>query len=228
MPESGRTVNHLRTCGGPGCSLARMARSDDRTDAEIIAESRRRPQIFEVIFDRHFEAVLRFASARVGMGNAGDVAAEVFVRAFGLRARFDAAHPSALPWLFGITANVCREQLRKAARGRRARLRHGTGLEASSIGFETEAVARVDARARRPDLEEAMRQLSDDEYAVLMIAAIGGVSYREMADHLGIPVGTVRSRLSRARRRVRELLEGERAIQDGIESQMDVAVEPSP
>ena len=205
-----------------------MVRSDPRTDAEIIHASRRRPAVFGVIFDRHFDAVLRFASGRVGSADAADVAAEVFVRAFDLRRRFDHDRPSALPWLFGITANVCREHLRKAARGHRARLRHGAGLETNSIGFEAEAVARVDAGAQRAGLERAMRLLSDEEYAVLMMAAIGGVSYQEIADQLQIPIGTVRSRLSRARRRVRELLEEERSIQGGTDSGLDVAVGPSP
>jgi RNA polymerase sigma-70 factor (ECF subfamily) len=61
-----------------------------------------------------------------------------------------------------------------------------------------------------------------------MMAAIGGVSYQEIADQLQIPIGTVRSRLSRARRRVRELLEEERSIQGGTDSGLDVAVGPAP
>lgn len=225
MPSQAPGVN--RSNLPPPGYAGRMA-LEARSDAEIIATSRARPQAFEVVFDRHFDAIVRYATGRVGAANAADVAGEVFVRAFGLRARFDGRHPSALPWLYGIAANVCREHVRKAARRRRAILRHGSAADAIATGFEVEAVARVGAGARRQDLEAALRFLSDDEYAVLMLAAIGGVTYQEMADHLQVPVGTVRSRLSRARRRVRELLEVVRPIQDGSDPDLDVAVEPTP
>jgi RNA polymerase sigma factor (sigma-70 family) len=174
------------------------------SDGEAIERSLTDPQVFEVIFDRHFDAVHRFAIGRVGTQDAADVAAETFARAFGRRHRFLLEKSSALPWLFGITVNVCRERTRRSDRSRRAtgRLTNETVTEP----FENALTARLDAERMLPDLVAALRSLSDDEYALLMLAGESDLSYQEMADTLGIPIGTVRSRLARARRRVKSAL----------------------
>ncbi len=195
------------------------------TDAAIIAESLIDPERFEVVFERHFDAVVRFASGRVGLVHAGDIAGEAFARAFRLRGRFDQNHANALPWLFGIAANVCREHLRKTSRGRRASNRVVHVTDRGGHGFELEATERVDALAQRSDILDALSRLSEDEYAVLSLVALAGYSYQEVANSLGIPIGTVRSRLARARRRVKELLEGDRPIQPGVGSHESDAVE---
>lgn len=72
--------------------------------------------------------------------------------------------------------------------------------------FENALAERIDAQRLRPDLIAALRSLSDDEYALLMLATESDLSYHEMAATLGIPIGTVRSRLARARKRVRSAL----------------------
>jgi RNA polymerase sigma-70 factor (ECF subfamily) len=189
-----------------------MTGHDLRTDAEILSDSVIHPEQFEVVFERHFESVVRFAAGRVGMAHAGDVAGEVFERAFNLRHRFDTSRPTALPWLFGIATNVCREHLRRTARRAKASRRAVNVADRGAGSFEWEAAERIDALVRRDDLVAALISLSEDEYAVLTLVALGGHTYQEVADHLRIPIGTVRSRLARAKRKVRELLEPDRSI----------------
>jgi RNA polymerase sigma-70 factor (ECF subfamily) len=180
------------------------------SDGELILASRRRPEVFEVIFERHHSAVFRFAAGRVGPDEAADVAADTFVRAFDRRHRFRIDRESALPWLFGIAANVVRERHRSGRR-RIGLLERSVALAVGDDSrFETEAAERVDADARRPDLASALAVLTEDEYQVMMLLALADMSYPAIADQLGVPIGTVRSRIHRARRKLRELLEAER------------------
>ena len=183
------------------------------TDAEAIQASRRRPELFEHVFNRHYSAVFRFAAGRMGADEAADVASDTFARAFDRRQRFDTGRASALPWLFGIAANVMRERRRKATRKARAMMRFSAGEHHAH--FEGETVDRLDATGQAHRLRRALAGLSDDEYQVLMLAALADLSYQEIADTLEVPIGTVRSRLSRARRRMREQLEADRPISGG-------------
>ena len=178
----------------------------DLTDAQVIEASVGEPRVFEMIFDRHFEPVHRFAVGRVGAQDAPDIVAETFARAFDRRHRFALDKPSALPWLFGIAVNVCRERRRRSDRGVRASTRMAVRTEMTTEPFENALAARIDAERLLPELVNALRALSDDEYALLMLASESDLSYEAMAETLGIPVGTVRSRLARARRRVRAAL----------------------
>jgi RNA polymerase sigma factor (sigma-70 family) len=173
------------------------------SDAVVIERSITEPHVFEIIFDRHFDAVHRFVVGRVGTQEAADMVAETFTRAFDRRQRFRPDRPSALPWLFGIAANVCRERTRRTDRGRVATNRMAVRADLVTEPFETALTERVDAERMRADLIAALDLLSDDEYALLMLAGESEMSYQQMADTLGIPIGTVRSRLARARRRVR-------------------------
>jgi RNA polymerase sigma-70 factor (ECF subfamily) len=186
------------------------------SDAVVIRRSLTEPQAFEAIFDRHFGAVHRFAVGRVGQQDAADVLAETFARAFDRRHRFRTDRESALPWLFGIAVNVCRERTRRDDRGHRATTRMATRTEMTTEAFENAVTNRIDAERLRPDLLAALRELTDDEYALLMLAGESDLSYQEMADTLGIPIGTVRSRLARARRRVRTSMEAAAARSRGV------------
>lgn len=182
------------------------------TDCEIIVASRRRPEVFEVIFERHYQAVFRFAAGRNGADEAGDIASDTFVRAFDRRDRFRTDRENALPWLFGIAANVARERNRKRVRRMRMVRKSASLVVGEDTLFEGDAAARLDAVSKRDDLAAALKALSEDEYQVLMLLAIADFSYADIADALGIPIGTVRSRIHRARNKMRELLEAERPI----------------
>lgn len=183
---------------------------DGRTDGEVILASRHRPELFEIIFERHHRAVSRFAAGRIGYDLAGDVASETFVRAFARRSRFRTERDSALPWLFGIAANVIRERHRKSVRRYGAYLRALSYQGSDDHRFEAEAADRVDAGSRVRELAVALGALTDDEYQVFMLLAIAEFTYTDISDYLGIPVGTVRSRIHRARRKLRELMDAER------------------
>jgi RNA polymerase sigma factor (sigma-70 family) len=161
------------------------------TDAAAIRRSLAEPAAFGVVFDRHFAAVHAFASRRVGAGLAEEVAAETFTRGFAARGRYDLAHELALPWLLGIASNVMRRhwrsERRRLAAYERAVVHERPGAAPDVVGGEVlRAVARLPRRQRE----------------VVLLHAWADLSYDEIAHALGLPVGTVRSRLSRARRRL--------------------------
>ena len=178
---------------------------EGRTDAELVARAGSEPELFGLLFDRHFGVIHRYLERRVGAGAADDLAAEVFRIAFEQRRRFRPLHESALPWLYGIAANL----MLKRWRGERRRLRALARLEADADhhlpGLEG-AEERLDARSARANLLHALASLSRGDREVVLLIAWEEFSYEEVAAALEIPVGTVRSRLNRARRRLRELL----------------------
>jgi RNA polymerase sigma-70 factor (ECF subfamily) len=177
---------------------------EERSDAQVIAASRADPLVFATVFDRHFDAVHRYIARRVGSDLADDLAAETFTQAFDVRLRFDIAHADARPWLFGIATNLLRHHHRSEARRLRAyaRLDRPADTDDGFGGIET----RLDAQRAGPAIAAAMGRLSADERDVLLLLAWADLRYEEIAVALRIPIGTVRSRLNRARHRLRELI----------------------
>jgi RNA polymerase sigma-70 factor, ECF subfamily len=175
------------------------------SDAFLLARTDRHPELFGVLFDRHFATIHRYLERRIGSEAADELAAEVFRVAFEQRRRFRPVHESALPWLYGVATNL----MLKRWRGERRRLRALARLEAtvdrdnrSLEGLEE----RVDAHATRAQLLDALASLPQGDRDVIVLIAWEELSYEEVAAALAIPIGTVRSRLNRARRRLRELL----------------------
>ncbi len=163
------------------------------------------PQIFTVIFERYYRRVYGYLSRRVGRTIADDLAAETFTRAFERRAAYDPEAERALPWLLGISINLLAHHRRSEGRQLRAL---AALIEPESTERIAEAVAgRVDAWAERKRLAAGLEQLDDYDREVLLLYAWGGLKYEEIAVVLSIPVGTVRSRLNRARRKLRQALE---------------------
>jgi RNA polymerase sigma-70 factor (ECF subfamily) len=160
--------------------------------------------VFAAVFDRHYHAVHRYLARRVGPDLADDLAAETFTTAFDVRRRYDTAHPDALPWLFGIATNLLRHHHRGEARRLRAYARLDRPADADD-GFDG-IEARLDAERAGPAIAEALMRLSAGERDVLLLFAWADLRYEEIAVALRIPIGTVRSRLNRARRRVCELI----------------------
>lgn len=176
---------------------------DPRTDAEIIRASLTDAEEFGEIYARHHTAVFRFVARRIGTGDAGDTAAEVFVRAFSIRARYDTTKPISLPWLYGIGVNVVGDRLRRTRR--RQRIHVGGGE--IEVGREiSDADDRVVAHQVGPRLNAALDQLTAKDRETLLLFALEGLTYTEIGRVLGVPAGTVGSRISRARRRVLELI----------------------
>jgi RNA polymerase sigma-70 factor, ECF subfamily len=174
------------------------------TDAEVIEASRSDPPRFGVVFDRHFGALHRYLRRRVGKDLADELAAETFVQAFAGRYRYDGTHPDARPWLFGIAANLLRHYARTERRRllAYARRRIDPATEADSDAVDR----RLDAQEAGPPIARALAALAPVQREVLLLSVWAELSYEDIAVALGLPVGTVRSRLSRARARMRELL----------------------
>ncbi|HWL45791.1 MAG TPA: sigma-70 family RNA polymerase sigma factor [Ilumatobacter sp.] len=171
------------------------------TDAEVIDSSLAEPLRFALIFDRYAEPIRRFAVARVGSA-ADDVTAEVFRIAFERRATFDLAVPNARPWLYGIATNVVRRERRDRARGIAAleRIHHRRDPMGDPL---LDVAGRLDAQSRADQLRDAVLALGEHERELLLLVAWDQLSPTEAAHALGIPAETARTRLFRARQRVR-------------------------
>jgi RNA polymerase sigma-70 factor (ECF subfamily) len=177
-----------------------------RTDGEIVAASIEEADQFGVIFERHSSDIWRFLARRVGRDLAAEFTGEVFARAFEKRERFDTSRQSARPWLYGIATNVVGDYLRRRdVRNRRSRA-VGVGMLERHPNPYDQADGDIDARRFRPQFDEALSRLRRRDRDTLILYAVEGLTYAEVAEALDIPTGTVRSRLSRARQRMRELL----------------------
>jgi RNA polymerase sigma-70 factor, ECF subfamily len=174
------------------------------TDAEIIERSRAEPERFAELFDRHAAHIHRYVARRLGRDVAGDLVAETFLAAFGKRHGYDPSRPDARPWLYGIATNLVGQHRRDEVR--RYRLLLALPPEPIEACPADRVAAHVSAQAVRRPLAEAVADLSAGDRDVLLLVAWEQFSYDEVAAALQIPVGTVRSRLNRARRQVRAAL----------------------
>jgi RNA polymerase sigma factor (sigma-70 family) len=168
-------------------------------DGNVIAASLDDPDRFTEIFERHFDAIYAFIVRRLGREIADDVGAAVFVEAFAARTRFEVDRPDARPWLYGIATNLIRRHRRSETR----RLRAHARSEPASDGEPIDIEARLDAAALGPRLASALRALADNDRDALLLFAWAGLSYDDIAIATGVPVGTVRSRIHRARHKLR-------------------------
>jgi RNA polymerase sigma-70 factor (ECF subfamily) len=146
----------------------------------------------------------RYVSRRLGPEAAEDVVGETFLVAFSKRHRYDLAQRDARPWLFGIATKLVARHHRGEATRYRALRR--SPVDGPVEGPADRVAADVTAAATRPALAEALSGLPRRDRDVLLLVAWGDLAYEEVARALGIPVGTVRSRLNRARRKVRAAL----------------------
>ncbi|MFI0722421.1 RNA polymerase sigma factor [Streptomyces sp. NPDC021224] len=178
-------------------------------DATLIALSTREPEAFAGLYDRHAPGLHRYVARRLGTDLADDVVGETFLIAFRRRGQYDVSRPQARPWLYGIAANLISRHHRSEQRAYRAWARTGADPVAHSFAPDTDAVeGRVTAQASGAALATALRALSQGDRHVLLLIAWADLSYEEVATALGIPLGTVRSRLNRARRKMRAALPG--------------------
>jgi RNA polymerase sigma-70 factor (ECF subfamily) len=174
------------------------------TDAEVIAGSARHPASFGLIFDRHSDAILRYAHARLGPDLAEDVLAETFLAAFARRASYDTARSNCLPWLYGIAIRQIGKHRRAEVRSREAMAR--LPVEAVALDTDERCLDRVDAQALRPRLMSVLSCLTRQDRELLLLIAWAGLTYEESAEALGVPLTTIRSRLHRIRLKTRRAL----------------------
>ena len=172
------------------------------SDAEVIGRSLGEPEAFGLIYDRHAATVLRFLGRRAGAEVAEGLVGELFGIAFERRQTFDVSRASALPWLYGIGSNL----LLKHRRGEARRLRASARMAADEATDRRATAAALDARLLFPRVADAIEALPDGEREALLLFAWEDLSYQSVAEALELPIGTVRSRLNRARAHLRELL----------------------
>jgi RNA polymerase sigma-70 factor (ECF subfamily) len=182
------------------------------SDAVVIAASLERPASFAALYDRHAGVVFRFLVRRVGRDTADELLGETFRIAFQRRATFDVARAKgcdARPWLYGIATNLIARHRRAEVRRLRATARLAAQVVQVAQGdaADERVAARVDARDEWPAVAQAIAELPAGERDTLLLFVWEELAYDEIAAALDIPVGTVRSRLNRARRRIRELVE---------------------
>lgn len=167
-------------------------------DAAVIGRSLSEPERFSELFDAHATVIHRYAARRLGPDLADDIVSETFLSAFESRRRYDQSRADARPWLFGIASNHIGKHRRTEIALYKAYVR--SGVHPAEPGAEE----RADTLAANRPLAQALLALEARDRDVLLLVAWAELSYGEVADALKIPVGTVRSRLSRARKKVRE------------------------
>jgi RNA polymerase sigma-70 factor (ECF subfamily) len=172
------------------------------TDGEIIRRSRDSPDAFAELFERHSASVASFLRRRVGLEAAQDALSETFLVAFRRRADFDRTWESARPWLLGIASRVLKKHRANEARHWRAVVASAGRDDAADEGGLEGAVGRLDAAAALRELAPRIEALSARDRETLLLYAWGDLTQSEIALALGIPVGTVGSRLNRIRRKL--------------------------
>jgi RNA polymerase sigma-70 factor (ECF subfamily) len=173
-------------------------------DSELWARARAGDaDAFGLLFERHAKVIYNFCFRRTGSWDAAeDLLSLVFLEAW--RRRDQELPPGkVLPWLYGIATNVVRNRRRSEQRFRRALAR--VPAPRPELGFESDADGRLDDERRMKDALDLLSTLPRHEQEVFVLCAWSGLSYEDAALALALPVGTVRSRLSRARGRLREL-----------------------
>ncbi|MFI5533539.1 RNA polymerase sigma factor [Kitasatospora sp. NPDC051853] len=159
---------------------------------------------FGRLFDEHAQGVYGYAVRTLGdWAAAEDVVSLTFLEAWRLRGKLHEEGESVRPWLFGIATNVLRNTTRAGRRHRAAMAR----LPERDVvpDFADELVGRMDDGARLAAAKRALERLRRREREVFQLCVLAGLDYASAAEALGVPVGTVRSRLSRARARLRDL-----------------------
>ncbi len=178
---------------------------DSRTDAEVIVCSFESPAAFGELFDRHATTMFRYFVRRVGPDDADSLLSDLFRIAFEKRAGFDVERAEARPWLYGIASNLLARHRQREARRLQATARLVNTATAASDAF-ADVDARVDASRLWAGVAAAIATLPQGERDALLLFAWERMPYDEIATALDVPVGTVRSRLNRARGRLRELV----------------------
>jgi RNA polymerase sigma factor (sigma-70 family) len=158
---------------------------------------------FEAAFADFYAPVYLYLHRRIGREVAEELAAETFATAFAQWERFDQARPVG-PWLYGIATNLLRHHWRDEERKLRAFAR--TGVDPAAASVEDEATRHADADRQQHALAEALAALRVEERDVLLLHAWAELDVNEIATALSIPLGTVKSRLSRGRERLGNLL----------------------
>ncbi|RFA11761.1 hypothetical protein B7R22_17970 [Subtercola boreus] len=190
----------------------------------MISRSLDQGAVFAEIYDRHERAVYRYAVSRLGATHADDVTSETFLVAFDRRESFSGSG-DARPWLLGIATTLMKRHVRLEVKAWK-------GLLASDLGQisidEFDVIdQRLDARTITKRMGKALARLPAGDRDVLLLHTYGDLSYEAIGDALSIPVGTVRSRLNRARRKLRTAIDPAAGLDTKEDHGRDLAPSPS-
>lgn len=176
------------------------------TDAWLIQQSFADSAWFGLLFARHYDSVHRFVARQVGSTAADDVTQDAFLVAWDHRDRYDSERADARPWLFGIAHNLVLREYRRARRKTQAvgRLRHAV---ATTSDLSDQIDNRLVAEGLRMQLRDAILSLPPRERESFVLLVLGELTYVGVADLLGIRVGTAKTRVARAKRRLRETMD---------------------
>ncbi|TDD73884.1 RNA polymerase sigma factor [Actinomadura darangshiensis] len=182
---------------------------DDLDDAAIVAASLDEPEAFGELFRRHAPRLHAYVKRRLGPPIADDVVSETFAIAFRRRDRFDDGRAEFGAWLWGIASNLIARHHRQETRMYRAYAR--TGTDPAEDGVADRASDRASAAALGPGLAKALASLNAQERHAVLLLAWAELSYAEIAATLDLPLGTVKSKIHRARNKLRKALPQENA-----------------
>jgi RNA polymerase sigma factor (sigma-70 family) len=194
----------MSECSPGGASSVSRQPGQSPSDDDVIGSSLTDPGQFAVLFDRHASSVHRYLSRRVG-DLADDLLSETFLIAFRRRASYRAVHVEVRPWLLGIATHLVQGQQR--AEQRRLRALSRSSPPAHALPADDDDLSdRLAAQALRGPIAAALAGLKAADRDVLLLFAWEQLTYEEIAVVLDVPIGTVRSRLHRARRQTRTAL----------------------
>jgi RNA polymerase sigma factor (sigma-70 family) len=174
------------------------------TDADLISESLSKPESFGRLFDRHFTDLYTFVARRAHPAETDDVVGETFRQAFELRSRYDLERANAMPWLIGISLNIMRNEARRLFRQSAALARFAPTLLLDRTVRPVDE--EVEAKYNEAMIACALERLPPLELEVLLLTTWEAMTYEEVSIALDIPVGTVRSRVHRARQHLHRIL----------------------
>ncbi|MFG2003262.1 RNA polymerase sigma factor [Spirillospora sp. NPDC048911] len=181
------------------------------TDAELWERARDGDeQAFGELFDRHSRTVYNYCFRRTAdWSTAEDLTSVVFLETWRRRGQVRLSSDSLLPWLYGVATNVLHNH-RRSLRRHRAALDRVRAFPAAPNDAAA-AAARLEAESEMRAVLDSIKKLSRGDQEILALCVWEGLGYAEAAAALGVPVGTVRSRLARARKRLRRTTEPHRA-----------------
>jgi RNA polymerase sigma factor (sigma-70 family) len=167
-----------------------------------VARSIADPGAFRLVVERHGDRMFGYLADRVGAEPAEDLCCDLWEQAFNARRSFDPARGSVVGWLYGFARPLVLKYRRRVARTDRAHQRAAVVLIEVTDAPDDAVIAATDSASAAPAVLRALARLSDDDRDLFELAVWEGLSYREIAQVMGIATNTVGSRLTRARHRL--------------------------
>ncbi|QRP50520.1 RNA polymerase sigma factor [Amycolatopsis sp. FDAARGOS 1241] len=159
--------------------------------------------VFGRLFDAHSHQMHRYLARRAGDDAAHDLVAETLLVALRRRESYRPELGTARSWLYGIATNLLRHHVRGETRALKATARLAYAGDHSTAGHDGRVAEQVDAQTRAAQLAGALAKLSAADRDTLLLVSWAGLEPSEVAEALGVPPGTIRSRLHRIRRWLR-------------------------